>query len=193
MSSTNKTDNILLNQYVPTDKLEMADYNADMNLIDAAVKANQDAIATSQDDITTLESRPSCRVYKTAMQSIPSATDVVLTFDIELFDTGDMHSNSVNNDRITIVEPGIYLIVGHVGYVINSSGYRAASIRKNGVAECQVTSPATTEYTLLNPSALIKCVAGDYLQLITSQNSGVALNVIGNNYTCSFSAVKVAN
>lgn len=44
MSSTNKTDNIDLNQFLDSDKFEMVDYNADMNLIDAAIKTNQDNI-----------------------------------------------------------------------------------------------------------------------------------------------------
>lgn len=45
MSSTNKTANLQLNQWVGTDPVLMADFNADNAKIDAAVKAVNDAIA----------------------------------------------------------------------------------------------------------------------------------------------------
>ena len=45
MSSTNKTANLQLNQWVGTDPVLMSDFNADNAKIDAAVKAANDAIA----------------------------------------------------------------------------------------------------------------------------------------------------
>lgn len=53
MSSTNKTTNIELSQYIATDKpTYLVDYNGDMLKIDNAIGADRDAIATAQSTAT---------------------------------------------------------------------------------------------------------------------------------------------
>lgn len=47
MSSTNKTEHLQLNQWVGTDPFRMEDFNVDNTKIDAAVKANAQAIAAN--------------------------------------------------------------------------------------------------------------------------------------------------
>ena len=50
MSSTNKTQNLQLNQWVGTDPVIMSDFNADNAKIDAAVQANAEAIAAAKQE-----------------------------------------------------------------------------------------------------------------------------------------------
>lgn len=56
MASTNKTEHLQLNQWVGTDPFRMADFNEDNAKLDAAVKANADAIASNTQAITALQS-----------------------------------------------------------------------------------------------------------------------------------------
>lgn len=60
MGSTNKTDKAKLNQYLGSDNLKRDDYNADMSIIDAIIKQNDEPvvpeISGSQLSISTLES-----------------------------------------------------------------------------------------------------------------------------------------
>lgn len=58
MSSTNKTTNYQLSQYIGTDKpTYLGDYNGDMNKIDAAIKAAKDAGSTATSTAASAESK----------------------------------------------------------------------------------------------------------------------------------------
>lgn len=119
-------------------------------------------------------------------QSIPTGTWTVLTFDYEDFDVGDMVDLSTNNDRITIKEDGVYLIIGQVAFDNNATGLRFISILKNGARIAEGGSGvADGSYDArVNASAMFEFTAGDYVQLQAWQNSGGDLNINNsNNFT----------
>jgi hypothetical protein len=121
--------------------------------------------------------------YNSAAQSVPDATATALTFDSEDFDAGSMHSTSVNTSRITIPasKGGVYLILGGAGFAPSATGYRQLDIKKNGATTLTtITVPSNTGGSptgVFQVHFIVTLAAGDYVELIATQNSGGALNV----------------
>lgn len=137
----------------------------------------------------------SARVYHNAAQSIASGTPTALAFNSERFDVEGFHDLATNNSRLTVPAGygGTYLIVGHVETPGGSTGYRQAYIRLNGATIIGIdASTADTNSTYLNPVALYNLAAGDYVELVFTQNSGAAVNVTAaGNYGAEFAVAKV--
>jgi hypothetical protein len=75
---------------------------------------------------------PMCRVKQTSGASISDATNTILAFNAEDFDTDGMHDNATNNSRITINTAGVYLVIASVRYTAGISDDTRISILKNG-------------------------------------------------------------
>lgn len=137
-----------------------------------------------------------CFLTKSGTQSIPNSTDTAVTFDTEYFDVGGYHDNSTNNSRITIPsgKDGYFLFLGQINYASNGTGGRYAYIVVNGTYIQQaVFSASSQSYTIANISTVLSLVAGDYVQLITVQNSGGALNVEYATKQTSFQAIRLGS
>lgn len=94
MSSTNKTTNIELSQYIATDKpTYLVDYNGDMLKIDNAIGADRESIATAQSTANTADGKADANA--TAIQSL----------DTEL------------NDPATGIAAGLADVVGDVNTI----------------------------------------------------------------------------
>ena len=126
-----------------------------------------------------------CILTKTANQSINNLSSTAISWDSELKDTDGFHNNSTNNTRITIPsgKGGLYLITGQTSYAANSTGYRAATIRKNGSDYYVFWNARATdgEWSVGSVSNLIELAAGDYLEMFTYHNAGTAININGGN------------
>lgn len=138
---------------------------------------------------------PACRVYASGNQSIGNATFTAVTFNSERFDTDGMHSTSVNTARVTAATAGIYQITGHLVFA-SGSGTRNARIRLNGVTSiAEQETPVTTATRAVTVTCLYELAVGDYVELLAYQDSGGALNILGNgtvpNYGSELSAVWV--
>lgn len=124
------------------------------------------------------------RVFNSAVQSItPSGTPNVVTFDSERFDTDAFHSTSVNTGRLTIPSgfDGKYLIVGHLGYATNATGYRDARIRLNGTTDIAIQRVGPHgDSQVLVVTAIYSLVATNYVELMANQTSGGALNTLAS-------------
>lgn len=137
-----------------------------------------------------------CFLTKSGTQSIPNSTDTAVSFDTEYFDVGGYHDNSTNNSRITIPsgKDGYFLFLGQINYASNGTGGRYAYIVVNGTYIQQaVFSASSQSYTIANISTVLSLVAGDYVQLITVQNSGGALNVEYATKQTSFQAIRLGS
>jgi hypothetical protein len=75
---------------------------------------------------------PMCRVKQTSGQSVNDATNTILAFNDEDFDTDAMHDNVTNNSRITINTAGVYLVIASVRYAAGVNDDTRISILKNG-------------------------------------------------------------
>lgn len=135
----------------------------------------------------------SCRVYKSASQSIPNNTTTAVTFDLESFDNGGLHSTVANTERITIVKAGIYIFIAQVEWASNVYENRKIRIRKNGsnIASVDIDAPDATA-PVMQISIIDSAAVADYYDVTVYQNSGVALNVISGAGSTWFSAVRVS-
>ena len=76
---------------------------------------------------------PAARVTNSSDEAIPSGgSETTLTFDTEDYDNASLHSTSANSSRLTAPTPGIYDVVGQVGWGTNTSGIRELELVKNG-------------------------------------------------------------
>lgn len=127
-------------------------------------------------------------------QSLPNATDTVLTWEAELHDHGGCHDNATNNSRITVPagKDGLWHLDLTVAFAANSTGVRRINIRRNGVIQkyggTAAVSGDTTRVTL---SVDVIAAAGDYFEAAAMQSSGAALGIVGNSSECGFNAHRV--
>lgn len=135
------------------------------------------------------------RVRKSANQSIPNATETVLTFDTETFDTDAYHDNSTNSGRLTVPvgKAGYYSIYFCIQWDVNATGDREVSLYINGTATGLCGSNQAgdaTLYTFLTGTTTYYLAEGDYVQLTGYQDRGGALNAT-NSPRISFGMDKV--
>lgn len=121
---------------------------------------------------------------KSANQTLTTAVTTAVTFDGELYDTDGFHDNSTNNERLTIpAGVSIVKLAGNIRYASNTTGSRLLAIRKNGSIFIQGLPyarmhPTVAESFEMNVStAPVYVSAGDYFELVVSQNSGGDLDV----------------
>jgi hypothetical protein len=98
--------------------------------------------------------------------------------------------NSGANTRITIVQDGLYLVIGQVGTAeaTGGTGSRAVRLLVNSttIYGGNTSVPATSDTTghALNAVALIQMVAGDFVEVQYMQNGGAARAVRTGNGDC---------
>lgn len=135
---------------------------------------------------------PGCRVTNTAATSFTTATDTVIPFAGERFDTDSMHDTVTNNSRITCKTPGLYALSLSVEWNPSTAGSREGVIRLNGTTIiAQSTGKATDEASRDNAvdvNTLWLFAAGDYVEAIGRQNSGGALALVTTTGRNEFSA-----
>jgi len=62
---------------------------------------------------------------------LPSYTETIVPFDAELYDVGDLHSNTVNPSRLTVSKAGVYLIALTAYIFTSQPGTNYAYLYKN--------------------------------------------------------------
>ena len=136
-------------------------------------------LADSSVTAAKLAGMPAARVYNSAAISISHNLDTVLTFNSECFDTDAIHDTITNPSRLVCKTAGLYLIVGHVRFASNPTGFRYIYIRVNGTTSLGVQeTPAVSGVpTILSVATLYQLAVNDYVELVVFQNSGAALNV----------------
>jgi hypothetical protein len=119
------------------------------------------------------------RVFHTAVQAIANATNVILAFDSEFFDTNAIHDNSTNNSRLTCKTAGVYFVQAAIEYVSNSTGLRFLNLLVNGadMFTADVTDTATGTAHSMSIAGIIKLGVDDYIEVRVRQTSGGSLNL----------------
>lgn len=134
-----------------------------------------------RDGIGFLQNPPACRVYRTTNQSVTTGAGQAVAFDAERYDTDNMHSTSVNTDRITFNTAGLYLVSGNGGWALSAGGsYRRIAIRLNGATYIAITQYRAGEANTGNELSIAttyKFAVNDYVQLIAEQDTGASLNL----------------
>jgi hypothetical protein len=121
------------------------------------------------------------RVYRSTSQSIANNTTTAIQFDTVERDDNDYADLGTNNDRLTILEAGWYVVSGSLRYAVNATGARSAWLEANGanafgMQRIQAVTTASTN-TNLTAVGVRYFAAGDYVRLMASQSSGGALDV----------------
>lgn len=149
------------------------------SLVAAVNEIDEDLATHMADKAQHISGNAACRVYNNANQSIANGTVTAIAFNSEAFDTDTMHDNVTNNTRITIKTAGKYLIVGIVGFEVNTTGYRDVAIIKGGATYLGrvIGLPVAAVQTTVCVSNIADLVVNDYIELYASQTSGGALNV----------------
>lgn len=158
--------------------------------------------ADAWQDINLFSDAPSCRVFNNATQSVGSGATVTLGFNSERFDNNAMHDTAVNNSRITINVPGVYVVTAHVRYDAEPTGdlvLAAAFLIINGttvIANHDVGGINSAVIgAIFSVSTIYKFAAAEFIQVQTTQTNGngEARNVqASNGHQCEFSATWVS-
>lgn len=123
-------------------------------------------------------------------QSTTTAVEAVVILLTKNTDTHNAYNTSTG--LFTCPSSGKYLIAGSVAFVGSASGERVLYARKNGSAfKTLDRRPGVATTTKVNGSMVIDCNAGDTLAFSVIQNSGGALNIIGDASENTITITKV--
>ncbi len=128
------------------------------------------------------------RVYHSTNQIIPSGTTTVLNFNSELWDDGAYHDPTINPSRLTLIISGRYMVTANLCwngpyYKISTTHFRVNGIQLIARDQREI-DPGNSCYTL---STIWSFAAGDYVEIIVSQSSGLNQTVwYGPSYTPEF-------
>jgi hypothetical protein len=140
---------------------------------------------------------PGCRVFQIVPQSIPNFVVVVATFTSENFNDQGMHDSGVNPGRITIPagQGGRYLLQASIAIAANASGQRATSIRLNGVTTLAIENENALTGgmfgTITTVDTIEDLAAGDYVEALTIQTSGLTLDTIVGRENTFFAVQRI--
>jgi len=133
---------------------------------------NWDLLSETEDDV-------SCKVTKSANQSIPNSISTIVTWNQEDYDTDGMHDNVTNNSRITIKTAGKYSVMAQFEWASNSTGKRIIDIMKNSVAlgKANYLASGSSQHTI---SFVGDFAVDDILEIRVFQDSGGSLDFLNN-------------
>lgn len=119
------------------------------------------------------------RVTQSAPQAVGANT--VLSWDVENYDTDNLHANAPNPSRLTAPESGYYLIQAMVDY--SATGFTDLRLRLNGSTVIANMFPGVEtgapRLTVITPYFLS---TSDYVEVVTT-NTGGGTTQITNNST----------
>lgn len=157
-------------------------YNDPNNIINVSTGAAVPAswFDTVRDDLETLVRMPGCIATRTSAQSITNITTTAVQFNAaDERDTDSYHDIVTNNTRMTVPSGlGGWYEVGAYLQFASGSLNRVLSFRVNGTTTTDGdTWDAATSSTGTVTALPLKLNAGDYVEVMTYQNSGGALNL----------------
>lgn len=127
----------------------------------------------------------SARVYNNAAITLTTSTLTSLTFNSERWDDNTFHSTSADTGRLTVTQPGRYLVGASVWFAANATGQRELYITVNGatrIAEETRTNTGGSLGVRVSMTAWYEVSAADYFTVVAWQNSGgnLDIEVFGN-------------
>lgn len=112
----------------------------------------------------------------TAQSVANNDATVAVSFSAAFYDTSAFW-NFAAPTRVVVSVSGFYMVGGNVQFAANITGLRRLSVRRNGgdhVVSQEI--PAVASARMLAVSVLVLLSAGDSLELMVFQDSGVALD-----------------
>lgn len=134
-----------------------------------------------------LETPPHCEVWRSTNQSIANDTETLVSFDTTVEDASSMFSGG----KVNIATAGLYLMVFRASFDYNATGYREVSFRQNATGVVYDRRLPTQYATLSVVTAVLRCAAGDQLEVAVRQNSGGSLNLLTASYASRFTVTRI--
>lgn len=143
-----------------------------------------------RDAINFLLNPPAAHIYNSANISCTTATQTLMTFNSESYDTdtdSPMHDTSSNNSRLYLNTTGLWTICAGLTFASNSTGRRSLRVEMNaggtsggGTLNREViNAAATSDTTMVTVTFDRRYTAGDYIEMYALQASGGNLNANG--------------
>jgi len=134
------------------------------------------------DLLSETEADVSCKVTKSANQTISNSTSTIITWNQEVYDTDGMHDNVTNNSRITIKTAGKYSVMAQFEWASSSTGKRIIDIMKNSavVGKANYLSSGNSQHTI---SFIGDFAVDDILEVRVFQDSGGSLDFLASGIT----------
>lgn len=121
------------------------------------------------------------RVYRSAAQTLTTATVTAIAFDAESFDTNALHDNVTNNSRVLLNQVGTWSVTCNVRFASNSTGVRQVRINRNGSIHAIANLPAGgSDLTVVVSDVINATATTDYVGVDAYQTSGGDLDVLGS-------------
>jgi len=135
-------------------------------------------------------SNSTCQVYVKGPQTLPTGASTVVTFAGEEYDPDDLHSTTVNTDRITVIVAGVYAMSGNGVWEANDTGTRRLDITVGGVSVAgqSVFMAAETLAASISVARQKELAVGDIVRLEGYQTSGGDLDI----YPCTLEVTRVS-
>jgi hypothetical protein len=142
-------------------------------------------VAAGALDASNFAAVPAVSAVLQGAQNIFDEIEEPLLYDLELFDTAEMHSTESDKEKVFAPIDGVYQVVATVHWEEDSEGIRRISLRKNGTTAWATDSraPLPADDTDQTASSLISLQEGDYVEARVFQNSGGGLQVISSGST----------
>lgn len=143
-----------------------------------------------RDPLTWMLETPTIKVQRSGNDSVLHQTIEAIQWNSEIWKDGITHSNSTNNTRLTIVDPGEYLVVCNLEYAAASGGQRRCDLAINGTTAgvgsrwfgSESMEPTSASLvSQLSVAGMVRARTGDYIQCLVYQSSGASLNVTASS------------
>lgn len=125
-----------------------------------------------------------CSLYLTTDQTgIANATNTVVNWTAENFDTDGFHSTSTNTSRITIPsgKAGKYLITGTMVWAIAANARAQTILYKNGAITQYVQAGEASETPQFVFTTVWDLAVGDYIEVYVRQGTGSNQGISGGS------------
>ncbi|MGL5908850.1 MAG: hypothetical protein ACRCZP_02540 [Phycicoccus sp.] len=125
---------------------------------------------------------PTAHLLQTLTLSVPNATWTSVPLDVEIVDSANGHSTTINPSRYVCQRAGVYEFGGALSFTINATGIRSGRVLRNGSAavlgSVDLRSASSADFTCMSlPISKERLSIGDYVELQAYQTSGASLNL----------------
>jgi hypothetical protein len=174
---------------------DTGEYGFDTNALSGAPDFTIKSINTTnlnlnKDGVFDLPKQHRVLVRPSAAQAISTATNTAVNFDTVQYDIGTLKLAA--NDRLTIVESGVYWVKASIRYQASTIGLRILWILVNGVTkEFEEIINGTDVPENLDVNGVLYLNSGDYIQAYTYQDAGFNLNIEEIDAGTFFNVVKL--
>lgn len=129
------------------------------------------------------------RLTNSTTYTISTATDTLLGFDTETFDTDSYHSTVTNTSRLTAPSTGYYFFEAQINwdYGATAANNPIMRVKKNGSIYQVVNDAGTSQRSrYMNTSGVVQLNSGEYIEIEVRQDSGGNVTIINGNACTNF-------